>query len=235
MTGKVYQRRLLLHGNTLAKTYAVNLRVQTARVPIQSSLISYTQLCLLGIFSFIFSWFISYLVLIMGTIAGSASSGGFGGVVGGAIGFECAAWLLRSSSWYSGATASTLLAVLLGSTVLVEVFFGMITAIAGAAATFGVGVGIFGGAIAGIVIGLVLEKQLSQKNSKQLVVASSLLMSIYGASLGLGVIIGLTNAFTLLLSTISGLMLVVLFIHLQLQRANTLFSSRKTGRHLIKP
>jgi serine/threonine protein kinase len=233
MAGKTYQRKLLLHANTLAKTYSLNLQIKTPPATFQSNPLRYELLAMLAVFIVGVNWLISWVVLAAGTIAESKDIAGFGAFVGMGIGLELAAWLMRSSGWRIGAMASTYAAIALGVTVFVQAFLGAITT-TGSVIIFGAGVGVLGGSIAGIALGTVVERLVSQGTPKTLAIVVTLLMVVWASSLGLGI----TTQFdysTLALFVLSSLLLLISMTHLQLRRMNSLFAHQKSERYAIKP
>jgi hypothetical protein len=235
MTGKTYHRKLLLHANTLAKTYCLNLQVQTAPRPVSTNLISYGLLGLLGISLAGLSWLTSWFAFIAGTIAGSVASAKIGILVGSAIGLEIAAWLMRSSGWRFGAASSTLPAAVLGSIVIAQVFSGVIKTVAGSAALLGAGLGVVSGVISGIAINLTIANLIVQGNQKLFAIALTLITGTLGVSLGLGFNLGFTQAFVLIPLTFSSITLIALLTQIQLKQANTALNQRKAEQYLIKP
>jgi len=234
MAGKTYHRKLLLHTNTLAKTYCLNVQVQTARMPVPNYLVSYGLLGLLGVFFTGLTWLISSLAFVFGTIAGSVKSAEVGTLVGGAIGLEVAAWLIRSSGWRFG-VVSTIPAAILGSIVVIQVFSGAIETVADSAALLGAGLGVVSGAIAGIALNLAIAKMIANGNQKILAIVLSLLTGGFGVSLGLGFRIGLTKTSVLIPLIIISIALVVLLVQIQLQQVNAVLNHRKAEHLSIKP
>ena len=234
MAGKTYHRKLLLHANTLTKTYCLNVQVQTARTPVPNYLVSYGLLGLLGVFFTGLTWLISSFAFVFGTIAGSVESAELGTLVGGAIGLEVAAWLIRSSGWRFG-VVSTIPAAILGSIVVTQVFSGAIEAVASSAVLLGAGLGVVTGAIAGIALNLAIAKMIANGNQKLLAIVLSLLTGGFGVSLGLGFRIGLTKASVLIPLIIISIALVVLLVQIQLQQVNAVLNHRKAEHLSIKP
>lgn len=233
MAGKTYQRKLLLHTNTLTKTYSLNLQIQTVSLRIQPNLRPYSFLSLLCLFSLVPSWLLAWMMLVVEAVNPSALAG-FGAVVGAAIGLQLAAWLLHSSGSRTGSTASTLAAILVGATVLATALTTEIAA-AGTGIMIGAGAGIIGGAIVGVATGTAVEKLLSQGTQKPMAIALALLTTALGVSLGEGFTIGFGNPAVLTGLVVSSLALITLITHFHLQRVNTLLSHRKAEQHLIKP
>jgi hypothetical protein len=234
MAGKTYSRKLLLHTNTLAKTYSVNLQVRTAPVPVQAMPLSYGLLLVLGLVALIVGWFTAWVVIVLGAVAEAAQTAGFGAVLGAAIGLEGAAWLMRSSGWRTGSMASTLAAVILGVAAILKVLADSLSS-AGSIVVFGAIAGILSGVINGFALGTAVEKFLVQGTQRPLAIGVSLLTSALGTSLGIGLMLGLSHPLILAGTVLTSLGLAVLIAHLNLQHANTFFSHRKAERHLIKP
>lgn len=234
MDGKTYNRKLLLHTNTPAKTYSLSLQVQTARRFTQLNLLPYCLLALLGLIVSSSSWLIAGLVQIVGTIANSVITTGFVAVISVAIGIQGAAWLLRSSGWRTGATASTLVALIVGVTALLNLFAREI-ATTGSLTVIAVGIGLIGGAVLGIAIGLVTEKLFVETGQRLLTIILSLMTTTLGFGIGLGFVIGFMNPVTFALNGCSSFVLLTLTIHLHLRYFHKLFYQQQTRRHFIRP
>jgi serine/threonine protein kinase len=233
MAGKTYQRKLLLHTNTLAKTYVLQLQIKTPPPAFQKNPLSYEMLALLSVFLLGVNWLISWVILVGGTVADSKEIAGFGALMGTGIGLELAAWLMRSSGWRAGATASTIAAIALGITVFVQAFTGAITT-TGSIIVFGAGVGLLGGIISGVALGTAVEKMIARGTPKQFAILVTLIVSAWSSSLGLGLSTRFSS-FSLALLAMSSVVLMVLMVHLQLRRMNSLFAHQKMERHAIKP
>ena len=235
MAGKTYHRKLLLHTNTLAKTYCLNVQVQTARTPVPNYLVSYGLLGLLGIFFAGLSLLSSGFALIAGTMTGSVGSATIGTLVGSALGLECAAWLMYSSGWRFGAASTTLPAVILGAIGLTQVFSNPVETVVTPAVLLGTGLGIFTGGLAGIAISIAVEKMLLSGSQKLLALTFPILISIVGISIGLGLTIGMTNSLVLPPLIMGSLALAIYSVHLHLKQVHFSLKYRKDERFLIKP
>lgn len=234
MAGKTYTRKLLLRTNTLAKVYSVNLQVQTAPIPIHDTPLAFGIVALLGLFAVVIGWFTNWVVLVVGTVAESSEAASFGAVLGAAIGLEAAAWLMRSSGWRAGATGSSLSAVVLGVAAFIKVLTGAIAS-AGSVIFIGAAAGLLGGIVTGLAIGTGVEKLITQGTPRPFAIAVALLTATLGVGLGLSLMMGLSNPLLIAIVAISGLALIALILHLNLQQANTVFAHRRAERHLIKP
>jgi hypothetical protein len=233
VAGKIYHRRLLLHTNTLVKTYSLSLQIHTVPLPRQANLFSYSFLSLFCLFAGGFSWLISWGVLILGTVAGSANMTGLGAMVGTAIGLELCAWIMRSSGWRSGSTASTIAAVILGIAVSLETFAGEFPHTGSLIAT-GAIAGIIGGMVSGLALGTTVENLVVKDIPKWSAIAIALLTTILGTSLGVGVAIGFAPPSILIGLSFSSLTLGFLILHWNLKRMKAIFN-HSTQRGLIKP
>lgn len=234
MAGKIYHRKLFLHTNTLAKTYSLNLQIQTAVAPIESSYLPKSLLFLLGAVALIVNWLVASVVLSIGTVGRAVPIAGFGAIVGTAIGLEFAAWLLRSAGGRIGATTCTLAALGVGAVALVGALSSDLTT-AGPVVILSAGAGVVNGSVNGVMTGMTVERLIANDTPKALAMTMASLIATVGASLGLGFAIGFTHLATLTVLLSSSLALGTLASHLYLKRANTLFSHRKIERHLIKP
>ena len=233
IAGKTYQRRLLLHTNTLAKIYPLNLQVQMPPVSRQISLLPLGLLTLLGLVSLGVSGLMARIVLVMGTVAEATAMAGFGAVVGAAIGLQLAAWSLHSAGMRTGATANTLAAIAIGLIAITWVFTGDLT-LAGSAVILGAGAGGIGSAISGTVVGVMVENLLVKGTQPAWAIALALLTSLLGSGLGLGLAIGFTLPVALLVA-ISGGILIVLATRSALQHTQRILAHRKAERYRIKP
>lgn len=235
MAGKTYSRKLLLHTNALAQTTALNLQVQTARRPVTSSLLSYSLLGALGLVCSAVGWLTSWGVQTLEAGSTAIYSTSFGAILGGAIGLEGGAWLMRSSGWRTGASASTFAAVALGGTMLLQGLSGVITSVTSSAVMLGAGVGVGSGALSALAIGSTIERLLVQGGQKWIVVSIALLTAVLGISLGLSLGFKLANLSTLWLFGITSFVLIVLILHQQLRRTKAGFAHHHSERLLIKP
>jgi serine/threonine protein kinase len=234
MPGKTYNRKLLLHSNTLAKTYPVNLQIQTAAVSNTSNLLPYGLLSLLGITSLGISWFVSWMVLVVKTIAESAGVECLAILTGAAIGLQLSAWIMHSSGWRSGATASFWAAITTGFIVFMQLLIEPSSG-GNSGLIFEAVAGAIGGAAIGIALGVVSERIVANGNSKGLAAIVSLSVTVMGVALGTGWAIGFLNSLVLTTLMISALSFIVLIIHLELKRANNHLPHRPSVRTFIKP
>lgn len=234
MAGKIYHRKLLLHTNTLTKTYALNLQIQTAAVPTETSLLPKGLLLLLGVVSLVVNWLVASVVIGMGTVEKSVPIAGFGAVIGTAIGLEFAAWLMRSAGWRTGSTTCTLAALGVGAAALMGALAGDLTT-AGTVVILGAGAGAVNGAVIGVITGMTVEKLIVGNSSKAIAITLALLIATVGSSLGLGFAIGFMKLAILTVLLGSSLALGSLISHLYLRQINALFAHRKAERYLIKP
>jgi serine/threonine protein kinase len=234
MAGKTYQRQLLFHANTLAKTYPVQLHIKTAAAPYQASSLPYGTLIVAGLFLFAVNWLVAWLVLVAGTVAAAKDIAGFGALAGTGIGLELAAWLMRSSGWRAGATASTIAAIGVGLSVVLSALTEQIAG-AGSAIVVGAIAGCISGTISGMAIGTVVERLLSLGSSKTQASVATLLTASLAASLALCLTTRFENPSAIGLLTLSALGLLTGMVHLQLRQMNARFSLRRAERFAIKP
>lgn len=235
MAGKTYHRRLLLHTNALAKTYCLNVQVQTARMPAPEYFLSLGLLGLLGVFFIGLSWLTSCFTLVFGALAGSIESVAVGTLMGSAVGLEVAAWLMRSSGWRFGVASSTVPSAILGSVVAAQVFSGTLETVTSSAALLGTALGAASGAISGIALNLAIAKMILNGNPKFLAIVLSLTTGSFGVSLGLGFSVGFAQAFVLIPLITSSIALVALLVQIQLHQVSIVFNHRKAERYSIKP
>jgi hypothetical protein len=231
--GKTYTRQLLLLSNTLTKTYTLRLQIQTTSLANQTNLLPYGLLLLLCLSSLGTSWLVAWVTLVFATITAASDMLGVGVAVGTAIGLEASAWLLRSSSWRMGATASSLAAILVAIIALEKALTGEVIH-TGSAVIAGTGAGALGGAIFGLTLGSITEHLATQLHSKPLAISLSLLVSILGTALGLGLTFDFSNPYVLSLLSSSSLLLITLAIHLYLHHLKN-YSRQPNHPNLIKP
>ncbi|MDX2230094.1 MAG: serine/threonine-protein kinase [Leptolyngbyaceae cyanobacterium bins.349] len=234
IAGKIYKRNLLLHTNTLAKSYSLSLQIQTVPAPAQSHLFHYKLLLVLGLFSFGVTWLIAWIVAVTGMIAESPMSAGFGAILGSAIGLEASAWMLRTSGWRTGASANTLAAILVGGTALVNILTGL-SLPAGSGVVVGAIVGAVGASMIGIAMGTAIEKLLVKESQKSIVIALAILSVMLSVALGLGLTFGFAHSWIASLLVFSGLASGALLLNIQLRLTNNALLQRKAERYLIKP
>jgi serine/threonine protein kinase len=234
IAGKTYHRRLLLQTNSLNKTYPLDLKLKTAAISKQSHRIPFSILSLMCLGLVVLSWFLTKVVVDIGAIADSLTMTGVGTALGAAIGCELAAWLLRSANSRIGATASTVIALVLGVGALLQGLTGSMGT-AGAAIVISAGVGGVGGAIAGLGVGVTVERLAAQGIQAGLAIVASLLVATLGISLGIGFAASSLNPFLLTLLVTSSLATLALILHFQLRRMQLLFSHRSSERYAIKP
>lgn len=235
MSGKTYHRRLLLHANTLAKTYSLSLQIQTAHSSQRSHSLPYGLVALLVLFFTGLGWLTSWFVVIMGIVAGSIASASIGTLVGSAIGLEGATWLMRSAGWRLTGNSSTLPAVIVGATVLAQVFSGSIVHVVEIAVLLGAGLGVLSGVTSGVAMNIAVEKMLIHGSQRLFAIALTVLVATLGLSLGVGLNIGFSPRFVAMPFSISTVLFVILLAKTQLQQMNTVFSTKKAERYFIKP
>ncbi|MBW4518488.1 MAG: serine/threonine protein kinase [Scytolyngbya sp. HA4215-MV1] len=233
MAGKTYRRKLMLHTNTLAKSYPLTLQIQIANFSSRNP-IPYPLLAVLGCFALGNTWIFTQILRVVTMMTASSRMADFGAIAGAGIGFEIAAWLMRTVNWQLGALACTLSAGTLGGIVLIQVLSGAMTA-AGLAAVIGSGVGLLGGMITGFALGAIVETLAAQMEQKKLLMLVALLTLVLGFGFGLGLTIGFYNSRVLTVIAISSLLLFLMFVQQSFRLMELALSHRKTGRSLIKP
>jgi serine/threonine protein kinase len=233
MAGKTYSRQLLLHANTLAKSHTLTLQIETAK----GTQLNWRPYVLLGglcLFSMIISCIVVLSSLVIGGIPTAAEVIRLSAVLSAGIGLQLSAWLLKSSGWHMGSTASVLAAI-------VVFVFGVIQASMLGAKTsdwniaWGAIAGIISGALVGSALGVTVENLIADKSQEHLAIASTLLAAFMGTGLGIGWVLGFENILPLTLVVGSGLGLIAIILHHSLKQHQTLTAQRKTLRHLIKP
>ncbi|NJK53402.1 MAG: hypothetical protein HC936_12395 [Leptolyngbyaceae cyanobacterium SU_3_3] len=99
MPNKTYDRKLLLHTNTAAQTFTLNLQVRTVQAPLRIRSATLLPLVVLNSFAIATTWLTSSIALVTGSVALAASTlisstVIFSTAAGVAIGCEVAAWML---------------------------------------------------------------------------------------------------------------------------------------------
>lgn len=232
--GKIYQRKLALHTNTLAKTYLLNLQVQTAASPRPAYFLSYSFLMALGLLLMGISWLVGWGVLVLGTVDGSVAATSLGTLISAALGLELAAWILRSAAWRTGPSTSTLAAVILGVAVVVKALSEPL-ARNSSVIFLGAVAGSLAGLIAGIALGMVSENLVLHGISRWGAIAITLLTATLGTSLGLELTLGFTNPLLLTLAVTSALTLLLLTLRMNLKQIQTAFHYQQAAKQQIKP
>jgi serine/threonine protein kinase/flagellar biosynthesis protein FliR len=239
MAGAIYNRKILLHTNSLPATLALDLKLQTAPIPVKSKILPYISVALLlaiataGTWFEIEAWdaivdkfgsiglFVAALVTAVVVVVGIATA-----LVGKRIG-NWVAQALPQFKFAAKATMAMIAAV-------------MAMFVAGLAAEFrnintafeAVDVVVF---LAGYQLENLLATTLSKGFSFRLTLALSTLIIALGMNLGMGFYFGFLHP-SLLLGMLSfGLPLTLILSYPPLQRARMIANYRHSQHRLIQP
>ncbi|MGA7933942.1 MAG: protein kinase [Kovacikia sp.] len=234
---KTFTRKILLHTNTLQKTYPIELQVRTAPFSVHTKGLPYGfygLLVLLFSCSFLAAWAVAWFALFIGAIKGGLAVTWFGVALGAAVGFEIAAWIMGTLALVAGASAGVIAGFAVGSVaILLPVIEGLsvdnMTVLPGAIAGF------TGGVFTGLVAGFVVEKTTEKGGSLGISVTVALLTVASGLSLGLSFVMGLSKP--LYLSAVVGIngLMVAVVVQGLLRRIRLAAYSRRSEHRLIKP
>lgn len=233
MTGKTYQRQLLLHTNAAAKTYTLDLHLQTAPIPIRNRSLPYGLLALITIFSTVLSWILTWITLVVGTVTTSPAAAAFGLALGIAVGFELAAWMLTIARLKVGMSVvlkigmiiglGTVLGALSGVPNVGNLILGVLIA------------GLVGGTISGLTTGIGIETLVSRSLARPLAIWSVLLTQAWGVSLGSGLGIGFFHPLTTAIAIFTSLALSALVAYMPMRTLRLTTAQHRSERNLIKP
>jgi len=233
MKNKTFSRKILLHTNTLQKTYSLDLHIRTAPLSIRAKSLPYGLLLLLFSFSFAASWVVAWFALFVGSMEGASAVTWFGVAIGAAVGFEIAAWIMGTMASTAGATAGAIAGFLVGGIAIfipaIEAFsVDSLTVLPGAVA------GCTGGAFTSLAIGTVVEKTIVKGVPQGPGITASLLTVASGLSLGLSFVLGLSKP--LYISAVVGINVLMVAVIIQglLQGVRIASRYRKSEQNLIK-
>jgi serine/threonine protein kinase len=234
MRNKTFSRKILLHTNTLQKTYSLELQVRTAPISVHAKSLPYGLLILLFSFSFLASWLIAWLALFIGTVEGALAVTWFGVTVGAAVGFEIAAWIMGTLASTAGATAGVIAGFAVGSVAMLlpaieALSVDSMSVLPGAIAGF------TGGAFTGLAAGFVVEKTTAKGIALGPGVTMALLTVASGLSLGLTFVLGLSKP--LYVSAVVGINVLMAAVVVQglLQGIRLAAYAKRSEQRLIKP
>lgn len=247
MANKTYERQILLCTNSLPETHCIDIKVNTAPIPIQNKKLPYTALGLLVLFAAVAVWcettawskvvassgstgmaiavFVTAFVAVFGVAAAVAA---------GAISRFVAQIMSRFGMKLNGVKAASV--VLVGGIIATFVaWFGnqfrpMETAI---------GLGIVSVDVLAFLATFraegVVENCLTRGFSSSVAIGITALATILGMSMGIGLQVGLLNSFVILAVLLSGLPLTAMIFYPPLERLRLIAKYRKSEHHLIKP
>jgi serine/threonine protein kinase len=232
---KTYQRRLLLHSNAHAKTYTLDLKLQTALAPVNQRLPLSVVLALLFVAALTTAWFTVWGALVTQSYVGGAIAACFYTMIGAAIGFEVASWMLGNAAAKTGAVTAVVAGFLMGIGAL-----GMLPNLP--PLEFGVGtiaslvIGLLGGAAGGLLMGTIAERLVARNFHKHFSVGLSLFTTAFASSVALGLSpLSFFNPLVITAFVGSVLPLTGMLLQLPLRRAQPFSEYAQREQHLIKP
>jgi len=238
----LYQRQILLHTNSLPKTYTLDLKVQTAALPVRQQRFPYDWLGLLLLATTPTVWITSWILRIIGEFVGSATDYYTLMLFGSGIGFQGAAGILAVLGMHTGAIASTTVGCLIICTLIAVLFgldanlmFALSPDIASSASITGTIVGLITAVFAGLLIGAATEFFTAQQCSRRFAVAVTLTTVAFGSQLAIAHILGFSNPWVFAGLLATGGILSAQLIYQILSHVRQVAYYRRTQRYLIKP
>jgi hypothetical protein len=239
----LYQRQIRLQTNALPKTYTLDLKVETAPLPVRKRNLPFDLTAMLWGASTLASWVMGWMILIISVLAGDPAAFSTMLVVGSVLGFELAAGILAFIGIRTGAIASTLVGFLttLGlagilclkeAGALADVPIDISLSVASAT---GMGAGLVLGTLLGLALSVATENFLFRNCSPRFSVFSSLITTFLGMSCGLGLVFGFFNPAILAMVSLSGLSLAGILLYQMLVQQRLMAYYRNSERFLIKP
>ena len=237
MTGKSYQRTLVLKSNAHPSVYSFDLTVQTAPLlfrakgtpyPLVLGLLAACWLTMWGFASFVPQGDVNllsvnnYLMLIA--------------TFGCGFGFEVAAWLLHEARLSQVSRIVTAVGIGVFTLVLpIALFFDLAAADAiSSVLTFSLG--LCGGSVLGIMMGLTINRFLQQAFQPRFAIGVSILTSLFGTLLGLSNGLALSSPWFSMGLAASGFALVITLLYWPIQRAQAIsIYRRNVEQRSIRP
>lgn len=233
MTNKTYQRTVYLHTNTLTKTLALDLSVQTMPRSQLDLPIPYLALSVFWAFLVGLSWLVGGITTMLNGATQSTGSATFGTALGLTVGLEAASWMMRSANWRLGATASTAAASSIGCFVLAQTLTGQITG--GSSVLIGAVLGFVSGAIVAFALGFLIQELTLRAFSRTSALVFCLLTAVFAVSFGSSLAIAFQSATLSTLLVVTASTLLALILRRYMVSASARFTLRKAERGLIKP
>lgn len=243
LPNKTYSRQLLLHSNDAAKTYSIELQIQTPTISCRRPQIPYLLLLLNTGFCFLITWMMSWLAILLPAVTGRSTALTLLDIAlvtapSAAVGFWVAAWIFSTAGARRGSLASVVvccLSVLVSmlvvwmvpSPILLNHMSHLTIAIAL--------IGVLSGLFIGIEIGVGVESLNQQGYPLDSAIAFSVLSVGVGISLGLGYLTHFSNPIVLLSLGGTGFLLLVKMLHTGLTGLNLRAQQREMEKYLIKP
>jgi serine/threonine protein kinase len=243
MADKLYKRRLFLHTNAYPETQIVNLEVTTAPLPIERRKIPYATLIWLFLICELATMSMAWFITVAGLL------GVIWSVIGGVVGFLIGVFgglMLGVTIWmpigmvffdgYEGMEMAGRIGGVIGA--IGGVLIGSVASIS-TVSTIRIGIGIGIGIGIWIVVVAVLtwwavKWQRETVWDKPTALLFTLIAG-FGASVGIGFIIGFHNPFILLALAATGLPLFTMLFYPQLKNRRLIAKYRQSEQHLIQP
>ncbi len=244
MASTTYSRQILLHTNSWPETYLIDIKVNTAPIPITTKKLPYISLALLVLFAAVAVW--GEATAWNGVVANSGATG-----VAIAVFVTALVAIFGVAAAVAAGAMSRLVVSLFGlklrgiktaSAILVVAVIAMFVAWFGnqfRPVETGIGLGILSVDVLAFMATVraegVAENCLTRGFSTSLAVGITSLAIALGISLGIGLQVGLLNPFVMLAVLLSGLPLTTIVLYPPLKRIELIANYRKSEQHLIKP
>jgi serine/threonine protein kinase len=232
MTGKTYQRELLLHNNSSTSPQSLMLQVQTPSTQIRVKKLPYRFLALLFLISCVITCTLIQSLLVAGFEPTGAVS--FGMITGTSLGLEGTAWFMAMIGAMTGATAGVVAGVAVG---LIALFMVVTDSLSGSVNVSGVIVtaGLMSGVIAGVLIGMVTETLYEQGFRKENSIALAVLTIAAAGVIGVGLTIGFSQPSTIAITIVTNMLLLIALARPLMERMKLVRAYQDSERHLIQP
>ncbi len=238
----LFQRQVLLHTNGLPKTYALDLKVQTAALPVRQYRSPYGLIGLLLLGTIPVAWVATWMVRIVGEFAGSATDYYSLMLVGLGIGLQLTAGVLASLGMRTGAIANTMIGCGVMVTLMGLVLGLDASALSTLTPTFGSAASIIGAVVGliiaattGSLVGAIAEFFTFKHCSRRFAISVTLTTVACGSLIAIAQIVGFFNPWLLVSLLATGGTLAGLLIYQILSHVRQVSRYRRAERYLIKP
>jgi serine/threonine protein kinase len=232
MTGKTYQRELLLHNNSSTSPQSLILQVQTPSTQIRVKKMPYRFLALLFLISCVITCTLIQALLVAGFEPTGTVS--FGMITGTSLGLEGTAWFMAMIGAMTGATAGVVAGVAVG---LIALYMVVTESLSGSVNVSGVIItaGLMSGVIAGVLIGMVTETLYEQGFRKENSIALAVLTIAAAGVMGIGLTVGFSHPGTIAITIVTNLLLLIALARPLMERMKLIRAYQDSERHLIQP
>jgi len=243
LPNKTYSRQLMLHTNTAAQTYSIELQLQTPALPSRLPQIPYPILLLNTGFCFLITWMMSWLAVTLTSIIGLSAPLTLLDIAlvaapSAAVGFWFAAWIFSTAGAKLGSLASVVvccLSVLVSMLIVwmipAPTLLNHLSQLTIAIAL----IGVLSGLLIGIGVGVGVESLNKQTCLPSSAIAFLVLSTGLGVSLGLGYLTHFSNSIVLLSLGATSFLLVIKILHTVLTGLGLRAKQREMEKYLIKP